>query len=93
MASSKETGLSARLLCFHASPGCCCIAYDVFGGTSEGVGGSLRVVLMAVSSVVKLDAVSVAVITFTFGTTGDSGIGLLLNEASSCWLVLVLSKF
>ena len=84
MASSKETGLSARLLCFHPSPGCAGIAQDVLGATTEGVGGSWRAVLITVSAVVKLDPVSVAVITFTFGTTGDNGIGLLLNDASSC---------
>ena len=49
----------------------------------DGVGGSRRPVWITVSPVAKVDPVSVGVITFTFGTTGGRGIGLVLVSESS----------
>ena len=92
MAISNEMGLSVLLPCFQPSLECGfpSVVEDV--EEDEGGAGSWRPLLMTVFSVVKLDVVSVAVITLTFGTVGEAGMGRFLVDELSKRLFLVPPK-
>ena len=95
IAISNEIGRSDRLPFFQPWFDCDFRSRSNWltdGDEEEGGEGSWRPLLMTVFSVVKLDAVSEALMTLTFGTLGVVGIGLFLIDELSKRLFLVPPK-